>query len=138
MINALHTIDIRTLYEWQALLSLSAEVQSSNRLTISLQNSHEKTQINLLHFILLYLTQKHHYVSNPQEPYEFIFHLLLHKEHKLPSSNMSFVLCILDLTTSSLAICRSTTKINAGDVLHSHALNTAKLKGSCGTSVRAV
>lgn len=55
-----------------------------------------------------------------QEPYEFIFHLLLHKEHKLPSSNASFLLRVLDLITFSLAIFRSTTKISAGDVLLSH------------------
>lgn len=74
----------------------------------------------------------------PQEPYEFIFHLLLHKVHKLPSSNTSFLLHVLDLTTFSLGILRSITKINAGDVLHTHTLNRAKLKGSCGVFVRAV
>lgn len=41
MINVLHAIDIRKFYKLQALLSVSVEFQSSNRLVYaSLQNSH--------------------------------------------------------------------------------------------------
>lgn len=42
MMNVLHTIDIRKFYEWQAPLSMSIEVQISDRLvSASSQNSHE-------------------------------------------------------------------------------------------------
>lgn len=77
MINVLHNMDIKKFYERQALLSVSIDVQSSDRfVSAAYRTAMNKPQISdstVPHkkSITMSVTQ---FV---QEPYEFILHLVI-------------------------------------------------------------